>query len=171
MKNNYIIICLDSMFEAFCVADEFIFVQFWDVFEIGMYMSKLFGTEITIWVSEGCLEVWAVNCICHISICNVSRSIHIPCEQSLTYNKSMLYHGNRWQRTIALASSSCSHHFPVAICVHVIWVFSRLWRVPAKRPDPNFYFATRTRPELLLKSSEFRVFPNRLFPSRLLQIF
>ena len=50
---------------------------------------------------------------------------------------------------------------------HVI----RLWRVPATRPDPNFYFATRTRPELLLKSSEFRVFPNRLFPSRLLQIF
>ena len=47
----------------------------------------------------------------------------------------------------------------------------RPWRVPATRPDPNFYFATRTRPELLLKSSEFRVFPNRLFPSRLLQIF
>ena len=31
---------------------------------------------------------------------------------------------------------------------------------------PELFFATRTRPELLLKSSEFRV-----FPSRLLQIF
>ena len=48
---------------------------------------------------------------------------------------------------------------------------TRLWRVPATRPDPNFYFATRTRPELFLKSSEFRVLSNRLFPSRLLQIF
>ena len=37
--------------------------------------------------------------------------------------------------------------------------------------DPTFYFATRTRPELFLKSSEFRVLSNRLFPSRLLQIF
>ena len=36
MKHNYVIICLDSMFETFCVADEFIFAQFWDVFEIGM---------------------------------------------------------------------------------------------------------------------------------------
>ena len=38
-------------------------------------------------------------------------------------------------------------------------------------PDPNFYFATRTRPELFLKISEFRFFPRKLFPSRLLQIF
>ena len=76
MKHNYINICLNSTFDIFWVAGEFIFAQFRDVFEIWMYMSILFGTEITIWVSEGCLEVWAVNCICHISICNVSQSIH-----------------------------------------------------------------------------------------------
>ena len=43
---------------------------------------------------------------------------------------------------------------------------SRVWRVPATRPDPNFFFATRTRPELFFKISEFRVFPSRVFPSR-----
>ena len=35
-------------------------------------------------------------------------------------------------------------------------------------PDLNFYFATRTRPEIFLNTSEFRFFPNRLFPSKLL---
>ena len=43
---------------------------------------------------------------------------------------------------------------------------SRAWRVPAIRPAPNFFFATRTRPELFFKISEFRVFPSRVFPSR-----
>ena len=50
-------------------------------------------------------------------------------------------------------------------------VVGRPWRVPATRPDPNFFFATRTRPELFLKISEFRVFLSKLFPRRLLQIF
>ena len=51
------------------------------------------------------------------------------------------------------------------------WVMVRLWRVPATRPDPNFFFATRTRPELFFNISEYRVFPSRVFPSRLLQTF
>ena len=74
----------------------------------------------------------------------------------------------------ALLIQPKSSFFPVTTSEdHISYqlVKVRLWRVPATRPDPNFYFATRTRPELLLKSSEFRVFPNRLFPSRLLQIF
>ena len=50
-------------------------------------------------------------------------------------------------------------------------LISRHWRVPATRPDPNFFFATRTRPELFFKISEFRVFPSRLLPSRPLQTF
>ena len=36
---------------------------------------------------------------------------------------------------------------------------------------PELLFCYPNPIELLLKSSEFRVFPNRLFPSRLLQIF
>ena len=31
--------------------------------------------------------------------------------------------------------------------LEVIWDQIRLWRVPATRPDPNFYFATRNRPD------------------------
>ena len=38
-------------------------------------------------------------------------------------------------------------------------------------PDPNFFFATQTRPELFFIISEFRVFLSKLFPSRPLQIF
>ena len=36
MKHNYIIICLDSMFENFCVADEFEFLRFRIVFDISV---------------------------------------------------------------------------------------------------------------------------------------
>ena len=36
---------------------------------------------------------------------------------------------------------------------------------------PELFFPTRTQPELVLKISEFRVFPSKLFFSRLLQIF
>ena len=50
-------------------------------------------------------------------------------------------------------------------------VGTRVWRVPATRPDPNFFFATRTRPKLFFIISEFRVFHSKLFPSRPLQIF
>ena len=39
------------------------------------------------------------------------------------------------------------------------------------RPDPNFFFATRTRSELFFIISEFRLFLSKLFPSRPLQIF
>ena len=46
-------------------------------------------------------------------------------------------------------------------------LLGRAWRVPATRPDPNFFLL----PELFFKISEFRVFPSRLFPSRPLQIF
>ena len=35
MKHNYVI-CLDSMFETFLVADEFEFLRFWDVFDVSL---------------------------------------------------------------------------------------------------------------------------------------
>ena len=44
-------------------------------------------------------------------------------------------------------------------------------RVPATRPVPNFFLATRTQPKLFFKISEFRVFLSKLIPSRPLQIF
>ena len=34
MKHNYVIICLDLMFETVCVAGEFRFFRFWNVFDI-----------------------------------------------------------------------------------------------------------------------------------------
>ena len=46
MKHNYIIICLDSMFETFCVADEFVFLHFWDVFDVSL-PEYFFETEIS----------------------------------------------------------------------------------------------------------------------------
>ena len=41
----------------------------------------------------------------------------------------------------------------------------RLWRVPATRPDPNFFFATRTRPELFFKIFELGLFPLSCVPA------
>ena len=77
MKHNYVIICLDSMFEAFLVADEFEFLRIRDVFDISL-PSIQFGCEETICVdSPICVIVlWVLNCVCHISFCNVSRRIH-----------------------------------------------------------------------------------------------
>ena len=124
MKHNYVIICLDSMFETFLVADEFEFLQIRDVFDISV-PKKPCGSEITIWVVEAGV-LWVLNCVCHISFCNVSRRIHkhfLFVVVFFSNNKSVLYHGNWWQRAITFAPPSCSHHFPVAICVHVIWVF------------------------------------------------
>ena len=46
MKHNYIIICLDSMFEAFCVVDEFVFLRFWDVFDVSLPVIQ-FRSEVT----------------------------------------------------------------------------------------------------------------------------
>ena len=46
MKHNYVIICLDSMFETFLVADEFEFLRFWDVFDVSLPQG-FFGTEIS----------------------------------------------------------------------------------------------------------------------------
>ena len=74
MKRNYIIICLDSMFETFCVADEFVFLRFLDVFDISLPTIQ-FGCEVTTWV-ESIIVLWVLNCVCHISFCNVSRRIH-----------------------------------------------------------------------------------------------
>ena len=51
MKHNYVIICLDSMFETFLVADEFEFLRIRDVFDISV-PKKPCGSEITIWVVE-----------------------------------------------------------------------------------------------------------------------
>ena len=118
MKHNYIIICLDSMFETFCVADEFVFLRFWDVFDISLPVIQ-FRSEVT-------ESLWVLKCVCHISFCNVSRRVHkhfLFVVVFFSNNKSVLYHGNWWQRAITFAPPSCSHHFPVAICVHVIWVF------------------------------------------------
>ena len=36
---------------------------------------------------------------------------------------------------------------------------------------PELFFATRTRPKLFFKISHFRVFPSKLYPNRLIQIF
>ena len=71
MKHNYIIICLDSMFETFCVADEFVFSRFRDVFE----HSDRPMVEVKIGLEE-CSWVGLVNFLCHISSCHVSVSIH-----------------------------------------------------------------------------------------------
>ena len=80
------------MFETVCVAVEFEFFQFWDVFDISDPKIP-FGLEITLWV---CPTVWIANCVCHITFCNVSRSInkHFLWGVSFSNNKSMLYHGN-----------------------------------------------------------------------------
>ena len=94
MKHNYVIICLDSMFETFLVADEFEFLRIRDVFDISV-PKKHTGSEITIWVYIAVL--WVLNCVCHISFCNVSRRIHkhfLFVVVFFSNNKSVLYHGN-----------------------------------------------------------------------------
>ena len=65
-------------------------------------------------------------------------------------------------------NSHTKNYWRICSCMMMV---TRHWRVPATRPDPNFFFATRTRPELFFKISEFRVFPSRLLPSRPLQTF
>ena len=45
MKHNYVIICLDSMFETFLVADEFEFLRIWDVFDVSLPIYAGCGTE------------------------------------------------------------------------------------------------------------------------------
>ena len=55
MKHNYVI-CLDSMFETFLVADEFEFLRFWDVFDVSLPVIQ-FRSEVTTLVVLVC---WCV---------------------------------------------------------------------------------------------------------------
>ena len=93
MKHNYVIICLDSMFETFLVADEFEFLRIRDVFDISVPKTYS-GSEITRWVYV--FVLWVLNSVCYVSFCNVSRSIneHFLFVVSFSNHESMLYHGN-----------------------------------------------------------------------------
>ena len=90
-------------------------------------------------------------------------SANEPSKTCVVYCTPVTWVSMQWWK-VKIDKQTCSPRAPCATFM------TRAWRVPATRPDPNF-FATWTRPELFFKMSEFRVFPSRLFPSRPLQIF